>query len=384
MSSYASGTQSARGPAAGGSEFYGSHAEQPSPSLRLPMLPRTARILPQPPPEFASVYSRRSRNRYDSGVGASPRLQPAPPGSGALGDTQAIASVRWKSQKTAQLAAESALSSVRFASGAASVGTLGSVGETAAGGWKTRRKKNVHNFPMWETQKFREEHALREGRAIQDDRFWSNVKEQRKSKRAPVLAGPDGELPKWNKQVKPWVQQRNREKKTYTDKRLRRARKEHREIEKQQDELKDKLYKKGKKMLKDIDFLVERKIESMDTFDVDLKSAHTDAHHFREAKDKLLSDKQAGISREKCYEIEVVHRAMLKDLFLSMDDDESGLLEEPEVKMLAIALGQKLTQNEVVAGAYRTALLPAIHYPTLTDVDIDVDIDSNEGDGRGR
>jgi hypothetical protein len=43
---------------------------------------------------------------------------------------------------------------------------------------------------------------------------------------------------------------------------------------------------------------------------------------------------------------------MLKDLFLSMDDDGSGLLEEPEIKQLAVALGQKLTQNEVAAGAY--------------------------------
>lgn len=41
---------------------------------------------------------------------------------------------------------------------------------------------------------------------------------------------------------------------------------------------------------------------------------------------------------------------MLKDLFLSMDDDGSGMLEEPEIKMLAIALGQKLSPNEIRAG----------------------------------
>jgi hypothetical protein len=41
---------------------------------------------------------------------------------------------------------------------------------------------------------------------------------------------------------------------------------------------------------------------------------------------------------------------MLKDLFFSMDDDGSGMLEEPEIKMLAIALGQKLSHNEAVAG----------------------------------
>ena len=39
------------------------------------------------------------------------------------------------------------------------------------------------------------------------------------------------------------------------------------------------------------------------------------------------------------YEIQQLHRKMLKELFLSMDDDGSGKLEEPEIKMLAISLG---------------------------------------------
>ena len=47
----------------------------------------------------------------------------------------------------------------------------------------------------------------------------------------------------------------------------------------------------------------------------------------------------SAVSREKVYEIQQHHRKMLKELFLSMDDDGSGKLEEPEIKMLAISLG---------------------------------------------
>lgn len=260
------------------------------PSLRLPMLPRTARILPRPPPEFASVYSRRSRNRYLTDAGLSPRQhQSVSSGRTTLADTQSIAADRWKSQKTVQLAAESG-PGMHFSVGPGSQ-------SSGMAGRRAGRKRNAHNFPMWETQKFREEHALREGRAIQDDRFWTNVKEQRKTMRAPMLSGPDGELPQWDEKIKPLIRQRNLEKKTYLDKRLRRARREKRELELRQAELKDKLYRKSKKMLKDIDFLVERKIDTLDTRDEDWLAAHTDAHYFRAAKDQILADKQAGISR---------------------------------------------------------------------------------------
>lgn len=262
-------------------DYYGS-AET---SLRLPQLPRTARILPRPPPEFASVYSRRRRNRYDAEVGASPR-QVVSAARSTMADTQAIASDRWKSQKTMQLSSESAPH-----------GQFNVAPGTMSSGASGLRKRNVHNFPLWETQKFREEHALREGRAIQDDRFWANVKEEHKTKRPAVLAGPNGELVQWDKKVKPWIRQRHNEKKSYMDKRLRRARREKRELEAKQAEMKDQLYRKGKKMLKDIDFLVERKLEGMDTRDDDWLAAHTDAHHFHAAKDKILADKQGGISR---------------------------------------------------------------------------------------
>ena len=374
----------------GGSQSARLYEEEPEPSLRLPMLPRTARILPQPPPEFASVYSRRSRNRYE-GAPAAPR--PPPPRS-TLADTQAIASMRWKTQKTEQL--EGALPSPSAGGSTLSPRSQASTGERRRGG----RRRNVHNYPMWQTQKFREEHALREGRAIQDDRFWDNVKEQRRTKRPPLLAGEGGELHEWDQKVRPWVRQRNMEKKSYMQRRLRRARREQRDIDRQQGALRERMYKKGRKMLKDMDFLVERRIAGMDTRDEDWLPAHNDKEIFQAVKDKLLADKTEGselprppcplvaptiptpshvmpdylanlapptswvsvlagvqhspilpprrsthsrfvcaVSREKVYEIQQHHRKMLKELFLSMDDDGSGKLEEPEIKMLAISLG---------------------------------------------
>lgn len=264
------------------------HYDNAEQSLRLPTLPRTARILPRPPPEFASVYSRRRRNRYETAAAVSPR-QVGLSACSTLADTQAIAADRWKSQKTMQLSAESG-AGARFGGGPGSM-------SSGAAGLHAGRKKNVKHFPMWQTQKFREEHALREGRAIQDDRFWSNVKEERKSKRAPVLAGPGGELPQWDEKVKPWVTQRKHAKKTYTDRRLRRARKEQRDLEAKQKDLRNQLYRKGKKMLKDMDFLVERKIDTMETRDSDWGAVHSEAHHFHAAKDKILADKHFGISR---------------------------------------------------------------------------------------
>jgi len=268
----------------GGSQSARLYEEEPEPSLRLPMLPRTARILPQPPPEFASVYSRRSRNRYE-GAPAAPR--PPPPRS-TLADTQAIASMRWKTQKTEQL--EGALPSPSAGGSTLSPRSQASTGERRRGG----RRRNVHNYPMWQTQKFREEHALREGRAIQDDRFWDNVKEQRRTKRPPLLAGEGGELHEWDQKVRPWVRQRNMEKKSYMQRRLRRARREQRDIDRQQGALRERMYKKGRKMLKDMDFLVERRIAGMDTRDEDWLPAHNDKEIFQAVKDKLLADKTEG------------------------------------------------------------------------------------------
>ena len=54
------------------------------------------------------------------------------------------------------------------------------------------------------------------------------------------------------------------------------------------------MYKKGRKMLKDMDFLVERRIAGMDTRDEDWLPAHNDKEIFQAVKDKLLADKTEG------------------------------------------------------------------------------------------
>eukprot|EP01047_Picozoa_sp_COSAG01_P075419 COSAG01_NODE_12921_length_1663_cov_0.970588_2_plen_306_part_00 len=108
---------------------------------------------------FASVYTRRSRNRFDDLAPLRSRVLPpnaTARGAGAMDDTQSLASARWAEQLAA-------------------TGT-GPPDEAAPEG-------------MWRTHKFRERFALKEGRVLQDDRYWSNVKQAHRE-RGEVWAPP--------------------------------------------------------------------------------------------------------------------------------------------------------------------------------------------------
>ena len=73
-------------------------------------------------------------------------------------------------------------------------------------------------------------------------------------------------------------------------------------------------------------------------WDAGYKQAGKDKEIFAAVRERLLAD-NTKTNRGKVHEIQQLHRKMLQEYFLTMDDDGSGTLEEPEIKMLALSLG---------------------------------------------
>lgn len=145
------------------------------------------RGLPSAPAEFTSVYTRRSRNRWESGRGMVPPLTARE----ALGNTQTLASVQWKQQLSDR--------------------THGS----------QRPFEGMHPG-QWRTKLWREQFAMKEGRVIQDDQYWDNVKAAKKqtSAKTKKIAGDDGEMASWHKQLQRWEGTRHRKQKTFKQKQV--------------------------------------------------------------------------------------------------------------------------------------------------------------------
>ena len=109
--------------------------------------------------------------------------------------------------------------------------------------------------------------------------------------------------------------------------------------------------KLGRKLLKDINFLFEKHKDRVNDARVgelktDPESEETEmARKQREMHEveKILEELKAGeITESKLHTIEDVHKAMLKDLFQSMDDDGGGVLDEQELRTLSLTLGYRV------------------------------------------
>jgi hypothetical protein len=303
------------------------HASSPVrlPTLRLPRVPMSTslRALPSAPAEFSSVYTRRSRNRYGSGQGLPQIPTSARERDNALSDTQSLASHKWREQLSDR-------THNRRRQGGKSQDNMGP------------------QAPAWKTQKWRENFALKEGRVIQDQQFWDNVKAKRKdhgTRTSRPLAGDHGELAAWKNKIQPWDEQRRVPKVTYNQRRLVKMRKEHAEMLQRGSLQVLEYFYKGKKLLKDMQFLVEKKLESIEFTDPDFAQLSLDANNLTKGMEKLLAERR--ISMAQYNEMVECHRVMLKDLFIEMDDDGSCLLERDEISALVARLGQKLTPKEL-------------------------------------
>ena len=109
--------------------------------------------------------------------------------------------------------------------------------------------------------------------------------------------------------------------------------------------------KLGRKLLKDINFLFEKHKDRVNDARVGELSTDPDSEETEMARkkrelrevEKILEELKAGeISESKLHMIEDVHKAMLKDLFQSMDDDGGGVLDEQELRTLSLTLGYRV------------------------------------------
>lgn len=112
--------------------------------------------------------------------------------------------------------------------------------------------------------------------------------------------------------------------------------------------VRDKL---GRKLLKDISFLLEKhkdrvldaRIGEMNT-NQDSTESHEarKQHELRQVEKSLDELKAAEITETKLRTIENVHKSMLKDLFHFMDHDGGGVLDQQELRTLSLTLGYKV------------------------------------------
>lgn len=117
--------------------------------------------------------------------------------------------------------------------------------------------------------------------------------------------------------------------------------------------------KLGRKLLKDINFLFEKHKDRVNDARVgelksDPESEETEtARKQRELREveKILEELKAGeITEAKLHMIKDVHKAILKDLFQSMDDDGGGVLDEQELRTLSLTLGYRVRYQPPLDG----------------------------------
>lgn len=163
---------------------------------------------------------------------------------------------------------------------------------------------------------------------------------------------------RWRTHVQPWLahheSKESKESRSWgtTEKRLALAQKVRQKEE--QVSRKDLLREAAavKARVKDVRFLLDRQLRAATKQQTE-ETQHT-IRLFSEMVEGAASDSgAAGIgltfSKTGAAAIRTVHRNVVKQFFVEMDDDKSGLLDESEVRELALALGTKLKDADVAA-----------------------------------
>jgi len=176
-----------------------------------------------------------------------------------------------------------------------------------------------------------------------DQDAWSRIKAQRALRKA---SQQELQEQQWRVAVRPWLAQKkldNRE--TEVQKRLRRARKEQSELRRRLDETKDAKRHLVHALLKDM-----RSLLSSDAL-TGMMTPKQEKFLDRWVDDMMM---RHNISQSLMDQVEDMHENLIRQLFESIDEDDSGLLDKDEVRQLASKLG-----------AYRASIVQ-LHCKLLT------------------
>ena len=181
------------------------------------------------------------------------------------------------------------------------------------------------------------------------DAAWREALAKRKDRDA---AGERKAKTKWKEEVKPYLAQQTLQDEHFTrhgNSQRQRAAYRARKTKYMSDKTLKKKHnivdQKGRRLLKDIEFLFERRrqiyeTESMKTHDFTGERATLDKEALSAVEADIKALKQSSISLPRLGQLTDIHKGMLTDLFMELDQDASGLLDLEEVKQLCLMLGK--------------------------------------------
>ena len=164
-----------------------------------------------------------------------------------------------------------------------------------------------------------------------DQDAWLRLRAERSRRKAAQL---EEEKEHWRAVVHPWlVQKKEAAQETLAQKRLRAAREEHSQLQRQIEARNLAMREKATALLKDM-----RALLALD--DLTLLGPMAARVLERQVEDLIATHE---ISPGLMEQIEHMHEELIRQLFESIDEDGSGLLDKDEVRLLASKLGTRLT-----------------------------------------
>ena len=196
--------------------------------------------------------------------------------------------------------------------------------------------------PTFSPRDFRTALAQREGRAVEDDVYYLARRKARVQLHGEELADRDAA---WGR-CKPWVDAHRRPPVPQWQKSLHKGRRELKKIEQKRFDTRVMFEKKTRKLLKDCGFLLERLADHEDMHTMEAKAELAKHATFINRTNTTLRNGEMTC-QAKFDQVVTFHRLILVALFQLMDEDGGGVLDMMEIRILARAMGVKLTDGEL-------------------------------------